>query len=294
MNFNLPEFDTFQDAYKSILSEVYHNGTNMSHTREIIHSGFTVKNTDNMIDTIRKPSTRYAISELIWYWAGSNRLDWINRFSTFWNRLSDDGQTCGSAYGHIIHKKFGFDQIQKVIKELKKDKSSRRATIKINTPRLSQFGDAKDLSDTKDEFCTLSLQFLIRDNKLDMIVNMRSNDLWKGLPYDSIYFVSIMEDIVDQLKDTYPDLQKGSYTHFVGSIHIYDSDLEKVNKVLQEKDPAPRNININTEYIRSNANALYKEIEHSFYDENAKRMNFKEYKESKRFEEIVKEHNLIV
>lgn len=291
-NFSLPRFNDFQNAYREILSEVYHNGEDTNGTHELIASGFTVEHPNNMIDTIRCASTRYAIAELIWYWAGSNSLNWINKFSNFWNELSDDGETSNSAYGYIIHKKFGFNQIDKVVKEFKHDKNTRRATIKINTPRTSVFGDLKDLSDTADEFCTLSLQFLIRDDKLDMIVNMRSNDLWTGLPYDSVYFVSIMDEILDRLKDAYPELEKGTYTHFAGSIHIYQRDLKKVNKILCKTDDAPRKIEINTDYIRKHAKELYDEVSDSFFSEG-KMMDFKEYKNSKRFEEIIKKYDLI-
>lgn len=292
MNFNLPEFNNFQQAYHDIVKAIHDNGQEINGSHEFIHSGFTVKDTTNMVDTIRKASLRYSVAEMIWYWSGSNSLDWISHFSSFWKHLSDDDKTCNSAYGYILQKKFGFNQISKVVKELKKNKASRRATIKINTPRTKEFGDIKDLSDTKDEFCTLSLQFLIRNNKLNMIVNMRSNDIWKGLPYDAIYFVSIMDEILEQLKPTYPELEKGTYTHFVGSIHIYDNDMDKVEKCLNN-DLAPRNVNIDSDFIRHNAKKIYDEIEKSFYKNDGSEMNFKEYKESKRFEKIANKYQLL-
>lgn len=291
-DFSLPQFNTFQEAYHDILKNIHDDGNAVNGSHEFIHAGFTVKDTRNVIDTVRKASLRYAVAEMIWYWAGSNSLKWINKFSTFWNHLSDDGETCSSAYGYILQKKFKFNQIEKVVKELKKDEHSRRATIKINTPRLKEYGDVKDLSDTKDEFCTLSLQFLIRDNKLNMIVNMRSNDLWKGLPYDAVYFVSVMNQILDELHDVYPKLEAGTYTHFVGSIHIYDNDMDKVEKCL-DNELAPRQININDKFIRENADKLYDEIEKSFLKDDGTEMTFKEYKESRRFENIIEQYPIL-
>jgi thymidylate synthase len=67
---------------------------------------------------------------------------------------------------------------------------------------------------------------------------MRSNDLMLGLVYDLGWFISLMDDMVNDLKETYPDLQKGSYTHTVDSMHMYDRDKDKILKMLGRSDDA--------------------------------------------------------
>jgi thymidylate synthase len=61
---------------------------------------------------------------------------------------------------------------------------------------------------------------------------MRSNDMMLGLVYDLPWFISLMDDMVNELKDLYPNLTKGSYTHKVDSIHCYDRDKDKIFKML--------------------------------------------------------------
>ena len=63
-----------------------------------------------------------------------------------------------------------------------------------------QIFDAKDLLNFqhKDIPCTVSLQFLIRENKLHLFVNMRSNDVFLGLPHDIFCFTMIQEIIANQ------------------------------------------------------------------------------------------------
>jgi thymidylate synthase len=61
---------------------------------------------------------------------------------------------------------------------------------------------------------------------------MRSNDLSKGLVYDLAWFVSLMDRMLEELKPTYPELRKGTYTHLVHSIHIYERDIPQMKKML--------------------------------------------------------------
>ena len=74
--------------------------------------------------------------------------------------------------------------------------------------------------------------FQIRDNQLNFAIVMRSNDLMKGLVYDMPWFVSLMDKMVEELKETYPHLTKGHYTHTAHSMHIYERDREAILKML--------------------------------------------------------------
>jgi thymidylate synthase len=74
--------------------------------------------------------------------------------------------------------------------------------------------------------------FLIRKNRLNLSIVMRSNDLVKGLVYDLPFFVSLMEQMVNELASTYPDLEVGQYRHLSHSMHLYESDIDKVRAML--------------------------------------------------------------
>jgi len=113
-------------------------------------------------------------------------------------------------------------QMDYIYQLLKREPTSRRAVISI----YNQKDQNENL--TFDVPSTVSLQFLLRKNKLNLICNMRSNDFWNGLPFDVGIFGFLQEVMASWLKVTL-----GTYTHFVGSAHIYLKDLQKVKKFLK-------------------------------------------------------------
>lgn len=163
----------------------------------------------------RNISEDYANAEMKWYWSGSNSCKEIGAHAKMWLRLSDDGETNNSAYGYIIEKKYDYDQLQQIIELLKSDPLSRRAIINISDPCLNKIK-------THDLQCTVALQFLIRDGGLQMTVYMRSNDVYFGLPYDYIYFVSLGKYVADKL-----GIKFTLYTHHATSMHMYLRNEDK-------------------------------------------------------------------
>jgi thymidylate synthase len=84
----------------------------------------------------------------------------------------------------------------------------------------------------KDQTCTMHGNWLIRDNKLNLTITMRSQDMVKGAVYDWPWFCSLMDRMLAELKPTYPELEKGRYTHFVHSIHCYEKDADTIVKMI--------------------------------------------------------------
>lgn len=195
---------------------------------EVTDAVFCIEDpTRNIVTSpIRKMPMRYAIGELAWYLSGSNRVTDIKGFSPVWERLSDDGETNNSAYGWRIFNKFGFDQWDHIKGLLQKDPNSRQAVIHIK--------DA-DNRPTKDTPCTVYLQFLIRDGKLNLSVHMRSNDLWMGVPYDMFSFCFLQMKMAMELGDLlYEPVGIGQYTHYAGSLHLYSRDYKTALKNIQD------------------------------------------------------------
>lgn len=181
---------------------------------EVLNAVTVIENASRGIvfSKIRNMPMRYAVGELLWYLSGSNKLSDIAPYSKFWEDISDDGETLNSAYGHRIGVFYGFDQWNFVRELLIQDPMSRQAVIHIK--------DASDVH-TKDVPCTLSIQYFIRDNLLHSTVYMRSNDLWKGFPYDVFAFTSLQVLMAMEL-----GVGVGSYTHISASLHLYEKDME--------------------------------------------------------------------
>jgi hypothetical protein len=100
-----------------------------------------------------------------------------------------------------------------VLDELRKDPDSRRAVIHIRELR-----DGFDLPDVP---CTLALQFLLREGKLNLVVHMRSNDIVLGTCYDVPAFTIMQEVMANDL-----GVELGSYFHFANSMHVYERHYE--------------------------------------------------------------------
>lgn len=176
----------------------------------------------------RKLSKRYLAGEFCFYMAGSDELSFISHYSKFWNKISDNNKTVNSCYGKkLFHEinRWDISQFNYAKEQLLKDSDSRKAIATIYNR-----GDAN--LNTKDNPCTISLQFFIRDNQLMLTVYMRSNDIWLGTPYDIGFFTMVQELMLIRLQRIkYKDLTLGTYTHFVGSLHLYERHFEKAKEI---------------------------------------------------------------
>jgi thymidylate synthase len=188
---------------------------------EIVNANLCLKDPtrNTMCECSRKMPIRYAIGEFIWYNSRNTNASSIEPFSKYWGKIAESDGTVNSNYGYCIHDKFTFDQWNMVKELLKRDRHTRQAIIHIKEPRNVIDNPTKDLN------CTIALQFLLRNNKLDMITTMRSNDIWLGLPYDVFNFTCMQMQMAMEL-----DVEIGVYYHNVGSLHLYKKDANKITE----------------------------------------------------------------
>ena len=224
--------NNLDDIYRELCDRLLNEGTVVGNTRELNNASFTLTDIENNVINIRNISKSYLFGELLWYMTARDDINFIQKFSGFWGRISDDGVHSNSAYGHILFKRHGFDQVEKIIELLQKDKNSRRAVLNFNVPNVN-------VIETKDEICTIALQMYIRDGKLNCTGIMRSNDIWLGTPYDVTFFTELQKYIAHRVGVGY-----GTYTHFVTSIHVYDRNFEDIKKVLERKAETKLSVDI--------------------------------------------------
>ena len=112
-------------------------------------------------------------------------------------------------------------QLDNAIAALKDDEHSRRAMIMIFKPE-----DTRESSGFQTRIpCSVSYQFLIRNNKLMVLYYIRSNDYFKHFAIDIWLTQAIQEYMWTQLQDTYPGLKIGPLNYYAGSFHAYHEDL---------------------------------------------------------------------
>lgn len=224
--------DNIDDIYREICHRLLEKSTPIAGTHELNNLSFTLTNIDNNIVNIRNISKSYLFGELLWYMTAREDIEFIQKFSGFWGRISDDGVTSNSAYGHILFKRHGFNQVEKIIELLKTDKNSRRAVLNLNVPN-------PNVIETKDEICTIALQMYIRDNKLHCTGIMRSNDIYLGTPYDVAFFTELQKYIAHRVGVEY-----GTYTHFVVSIHVYDRNFDELKEIIKREPTSKLTVDI--------------------------------------------------
>lgn len=139
-----------------------------------------------------------------------------------WQKLMSkkDGEKFDYTYSERINH---FLQLDNAIAALKDDMHSRRAMVMIFQPE-----DTRESSGFTTRIpCSISYQFIIRNNKLMVLYYIRSNDYFKHFAIDIWLTQEIQQYVVNRLKPTYPELKVGSLNYYAGSLHAYNEDLSK-------------------------------------------------------------------
>ena len=114
----------------------------------------------------------------------------------------------GKGWDYTYHDRFS-KYIPFVIDELKRNRDSRRAVISVRDNEID--------SHNKDAACMQSIQFFIRNNKLDCMTLFRSNDLPEAFFFNAFGLIVLQERLAVQL-----GIEAGSYTHRSNSMHCYE------------------------------------------------------------------------
>lgn len=188
--------------------------------KEIINSNLCI-NMNYPIITIpeRKLGYKFMTREAWWIISGRNDVESIKDFSKAISSFSNDGFYFDGAYGPRV-----VDQIRYIVDSLYDDINTRQAVLTIwrANPRVS-----------KDIPCTISIQWLIRDGFIYCIDNMRSSDIWLGVPYDIFNFTMLTGYIMLLLRERGLDnLQLGNLYLNASSQHLYENNWEKAEKLI--------------------------------------------------------------
>jgi len=202
------KFKNAQEAFEFYYDEILNNGIDFDGTKALFNIGFEILNPmDNKINTPwRKWKNSYAIREWEWYLSGDKSALEISKFASIWKNVMDENGEVQSNYGWQWNRN---NQLNKIIEKLKFKPNTRHAVLTIY--------DGKEIENYKyDTPCTLNIGFQIINNKLNMTVTMRSNDLIYGFCNDQYCFSKLQEMVANEL-----NLEVGTYFHFVFNLHIY-------------------------------------------------------------------------
>lgn len=160
-----------------------------------------------------------ALAMLTWYDnADAEDKMIIEYFDEYKHCVDENHKKFNSNYGIYAYKQ---GNLRRCAKILEADKNSRHAMFCINN------NDA--MSDNSiDKLCTNTIQFFIRDNKLEAVIQMRSSNFVTLLPYDTFMFSVFYAHVYNRLKCTYKNLVVGKIHMQVASLHVYKKNIDKI------------------------------------------------------------------
>ena len=182
--------------------------------------------------TLRRTAFKSAIDEILWIWQKkSNNIHQLN--SHIWDSWADETGSIGKAYGYQLgikhkYKEGEFDQVDRVLFDLKNNPHSRRIITNIYT--------FADLNEMHLYPCAYSMTFNVSGDTLNGILNQRSNDVAVANNWNVVQY-SILLIMMAQVSG----LKVGELVHVIADAHLYDRHIPIVEKMLKNPTfPAPK------------------------------------------------------
>ena len=183
------------------------------------------------IITLRRTAFKSAIDEILWIWQKkSNNVHDLN--SHIWDSWADETGSIGKAYGYQLGKKSvypegEFDQVDRVLYDLKHNPQSRRI--------LTNIYNFEDLHEMHLYPCAYSMTFNVTGNKLNGILNQRSQDTLTANNWNVVQYAVLLHMFAQV-----SGLEVGEFVHVISDAHIYDRHIPIVEEILKNPQyPAP-------------------------------------------------------
>ncbi|GAO02092.1 thymidylate synthase [Anaeromyxobacter sp. PSR-1] len=205
-------------------------------TRELLRAAIGIAHpTERWVFSRTPPlNVAFALAEVLWMLAGRNDSAFLNAFNSQLPKFAGAGRTYDGAYGLRLRSHFRFDQLHRAYQALRRRPESRQVVLQIWDPRSdmpTRTGGAR----SHDVPCNLLSMVKVRNHRVEFTQVVRSNDVFRGLPYNLVQFTSIQEVLAGWL-----DLDVGGYAQLSDSLHVYESDF-RVAVTPQRTASAPVN-----------------------------------------------------
>ena len=183
------------------------------------------------IITLRRTAFKSAIDEILWIWQKkSNNVHDLN--SHIWDSWADETGSIGKAYGYqlgikSVYPEGEFDQVDRVLYDLKHNPQSRRI--------LTNIYNFEDLHEMHLYPCAYSMTFNVTGNKLNGILNQRSQDTLTANNWNVVQYAVLLHMFAQV-----SGLEAGEFVHVISDAHIYDRHIPIVEEILKNPQyPAP-------------------------------------------------------
>ena len=178
------------------------------------------------IITVRKTFLKSAIDEMLWIWQKkSNKVSELR--THVWDSWADENGTIGKAYGYQLgvkhrYKEGMFDQVDRVLYDLKHNPQSRRI--------LTNIYNHADLSEMGLYPCAYSMTFNVSGDTLNGILNQRSQDMLTANNWNVVQYAVLM-----YMMAQVSGLKVGELVHVIADAHIYDRHVPIVKEIIEHE-----------------------------------------------------------
>ncbi len=207
---------------------------------EILHACLYLENPRQRWILSRYPaiSPAFSLAEVIWILSGRNDSKFVNYFNSQLPKFAGDVINYHGAYGHRMRCHFSIDQIKRSYLALRENKDSRQVVMQIWDPNVDLPCENGDPS-AQDIPCNVCSILKVRGGCLEWTQIMRSNDAYRGLPFNVVQFTTLQEIFAGWL-----GLDLGPYHHYSDSLHLYKSDMRNPIKVMRGSSDIPQNLDV--------------------------------------------------
>ena len=181
--------------------------------------------------TLRRTAFKSAVDEILWIWQKkSNNIHELK--SHIWDEWADADGSIGKAYGYQLgvkhqYKEGMMDQVDRVLFDLKENPYSRRIMTNIYVHQ--------DLHEMNLYPCAYSMTFNVTDDKLNAVLNQRSQDILTANNWNVVQYAVLLHMIAQV-----SGLKAGELVHVIADAHIYDRHIPLVKELIsRETYPAP-------------------------------------------------------
>lgn len=220
-------YNNVTSAFQKCLDEIFKNGQYVTvrgnETKELSPCSFIIEDPLSRVYIIpnRRNNIFSTIAETLWVIGGRNDIKYLSYYLPRSEEFSDDGLVWRAGYGPRLRNWKGVDQFKEIVNLINSDPNTRRAVMSI-------FDPASDFINSRDIPCNNWLHFLVRNNKLDMSIAVRSCDIMWGFTGINTFEWSVIQELIS----FWTGYEVGKMSFFIGSFHLYERHFKRAEAII--------------------------------------------------------------
>ena len=224
-------------------------------TREILHAAISIEDPRQRWVVSRRPALNpaLALAEVVWIMTGQSDLAFLEFWSKEYRKFAGDGPELHGAYGYRIRRHLSIDQLDRAYRVLLSNPDSRQVVLQIWDAEVDM-PNPDGTPVNADIPCNVTSVPKVRDGRLEWLQVIRSNDVFRGLPYNLVQFTSLQEILAGWL-----NIECGTYNQVSDSLHVYERNADSVLASYPLPEVAPNADNL--ALPRDESDRVFRELE---------------------------------